>query len=252
MGLFDLFRRTRTADPAPRSDATSTSETTHDTQITQTTTLRSTMSTLTIIGAGNMTRGIATRALAAGHTVQILARDTEAAAALAGELSGDVTTGPVDAPIAGDVVVLALPYDAALEVAGRLGQALAGKVVVDITNPVDFATFDSLVVPAGSSAAEEIAKAAPEAKVVKAFNTTFAGTLVAGEVAGQPLDVLVAADDAAAKAEVIALADSAGLRGVDAGPLRRAQQLEAVGFLHMTLQGTLGNTWSTGVKVLGA
>ncbi|WP_341358528.1 NAD(P)-binding domain-containing protein [Georgenia sp. M64] len=252
MGLFDLFRRTRTADPAPRSDATSTSETTHDTQTTQTTTLRSTMSTLTIIGAGNMTRGIATRALAAGHTVQILARDTEAAAALAGELSGDVTTGPVDAPIAGDVVVLALPYDAALEVAGRLGQALAGKVVVDITNPVDFATFDSLVVPAGSSAAEEIAKVAPEAKVVKAFNTTFAGTLVAGEVAGQPLDVLVAADDAAAKAEVIALADSAGLRGVDAGPLRRAQQLEAVGFLHMTLQGTLGNTWSTGVKVLGA
>ncbi|WP_447925054.1 NADPH-dependent F420 reductase [Georgenia muralis] len=254
MGLFDLFRRTRSADPAPRSAATTASETTQDTtpETTQTTTPRSTMSTLTIIGAGNMTRGIATRALAAGHTVQILARDAEAAAALAAELSGDVTTGPVDAPIAGDVVVLALPYGAALEVAGQLGQALAGKVVVDITNPVDFATFDSLVVPAGSSAAEEIAKAAPEAKVVKAFNTTFAGTLVAGEVAGQPLDVLVAADDAAAKAEVIALADSAGLRGVDAGPLRRAQQLEAVGFLHMTLQGTLGNTWSTGVKVLGA
>lgn len=254
MGLFDLFRRTRTAGSAPRSDATSTFETTQDTtpETTETTTLRSTMSTLTIIGAGNMTRGIATRALAAGHTVQILARDAEAAAALAGELSGDVTTGPVDAPIAGDVVVLALPYGAALEVAGQLGQALAGKVVVDITNPVDFATFDSLVVPAGTSAAQEIAKAAPEAKVVKGFNTTFAGTLVSGEVAGQPLDVLVAGDDDAAKAEVIALADSAGMRGVDAGPLRRAQQLEAVGFLHMTLQGTLGNTWSTGVKVLGA
>jgi predicted dinucleotide-binding enzyme len=123
---------------------------------------------------------------------------------------------------------------------------------VDITNPVDVSTFDGLVTPAGSSAAEEIAKAAPAgANVVKAFNTTFAGTLVPAQVAGQPLDVLVAADDAEAKQAVLALIEAAGLRGIDAGPLRRARELEALGFLHMTLQESLGTNYASTVKLLG-
>ncbi|NMR20986.1 NADPH-dependent F420 reductase [Cellulomonas fimi] len=210
------------------------------------------MSTITILGAGNMTRGIATRALAGGYDVQILARDESEAGTLANELTGSVSTGAFSTPIAGDVVVLALPYDAALSVAGELRDALNGKVVVDITNPVDFATFDRLVTPDDSSAAQEIQKAIPAAKVVKAFNTTFAGTLVAGAVDGQKLDVLVAADDAEAKAAVVSLVEAGGMRALDAGPLKRAHQLEGVGFLHMALQGQLGNTWSTGVKVVGA
>jgi 8-hydroxy-5-deazaflavin:NADPH oxidoreductase len=127
---------------------------------------------------------------------------------------------------------------------------LAGKIVVDITNPVDVSTFDGLVTPPGSSAAEEIAKAAPGARVVKAFNTTFAGTLVAGRVAGQPLDVLVASDDATAKRAVLDLVEAGGLRGVDAGPLRRARELEALGFLHMTLQDSLGTGYGSAVKLL--
>src|SRR6185436_21133785 len=122
-------------------------------------------------------------------------------------------------------------------VASAHGDELRGKVVVDITNPVDWATFEGLVTPADSSAAEEIAKLLPEGtSVVKAFNTTFAPTLAAGEVAGQSLDVLLAGDDADAKEKVAAVVEAGGLRPLDVGPLRRARQLEQLGFLHITAQ----------------
>jgi 8-hydroxy-5-deazaflavin:NADPH oxidoreductase len=111
---------------------------------------------------------------------------------------------------------------------------LDGKVVVDITNPIDPDAFAPLKIEAGS-VAQEIAVAAPGAKVVKAVNTTVAGTLVEGEVAGEPLDVLVASDDEEAKGTVKQLVADGGLRPVDAGPLARAHELEALGFLHMAL-----------------
>jgi 8-hydroxy-5-deazaflavin:NADPH oxidoreductase len=208
---------------------------------------------VTIIGAGNMARGIGTRLLAGGAELQILAPDPGGATALASELGGDdrsVAGGAMQEPLAGEVVVLATPYDAALEVADGRRDELAGRVVVDITNPVDWASFDRLVTPADSSAAEEIAKRLPEAPVVKAFNTTFAATLVAGEVAGQPLDVLLAGDDAGAKAQVVALVEAGGMRPIDAGPLRRARQLEHLGFLHMTLQEGLGSGYGSAVRLL--
>jgi predicted dinucleotide-binding enzyme len=112
-------------------------------------------------------------------------------------------------------------------------------------------TFDSLVVPPGTSAAERIAAAAPGARVVKAFNTTFAGNLVAGAAGGAPLDVFIAGDDARAKQAVADLAASGGLRPIDAGPLRRARELEGFQFLHMTLQQTLGTNWASAIKILG-
>src|SRR5690606_14138713 len=108
------------------------------------------------------------------------------------------------------------------------GTALAGSVLVDVSNPVDLATLDTLTVPPGTSAAERIAaEAAPGAPVVKAFNTTFASTLLTGQVAGQALDVLIAGDAADAKMTVAELAASGGLRPLDVGPLRRARELEA-------------------------
>ena len=196
---------------------------------------------VTIIGTGNMGRGIATRLLASGHEVTLLDREVGKSEALARELGGAVGAGTVGDPIAGDVVVLAVPYEAAAPVVQQYGEALFGKVVVDITNPVNWETFDGLVTPPDSSAAEEIEKAAPEgARIVKAFNTTFAGTLVEGEVAGQPLDVYVAGDDAEAKEMVSQLVRDGGLVAIDAGPLRRARQLEGLGFLGMTLQQPLG------------
>jgi predicted dinucleotide-binding enzyme len=98
---------------------------------------------------------------------------------LARELGGSVGAGTVGNPVAGDVVVLAGPYEAAAPLVQQYGEALSGKVVVDIINPVDWQTFDGLVIPPDTSAAEEIEKAAPEdARVVKVVNITFAGTLV--------------------------------------------------------------------------
>jgi len=210
------------------------------------------MTRITIIGAGNMGRGIGTRLAAGGHEVQVLAPTAEHAAALAGELAGrgaSVTGGGLNEQISGEVVVLATPYEAALEFAKSRGGELKDKVVVDVTNPVDWTSFDRLVTPAESSAAQEIAKQLPSGtRVVKAFNTTFAGTLVAGEVADHDLDVLVAGDDADAKDTVAGLVRSGGMRPIDAGPLRRAQELEHLGFLHMLLQDKLGSDYGSAVK----
>jgi predicted dinucleotide-binding enzyme len=203
---------------------------------------------ITIIGTGNMARGIATRALAGGNTVTLVGHGTDSARALAGELSGEVRTGTLGDPITGEVVVLAIPYGAIDDVLGRYDGKLAGRVVIDITNPVDFSTFSPLNV--AGSAAQEIAQKAPGAKVVKAFNTTFASTLVEGQVAGQPLDVLIAADDDKAKSTVSELIEAGGLRAVDAGPLTRAHELEALGYLHMTLQQSLGTGFGSAVKFL--
>jgi predicted dinucleotide-binding enzyme len=204
---------------------------------------------ITIIGTGNMARGIASRALAGGHSVTLLGHEAGKAEALASELSGDVGTGTVGDALAGDFVVLAIPYGAIDDVIGRYGDQLSGKTVVDITNPVDFGSFSPLNVEAGSAAAE-IAQKAPDANVVKAFNTTFAGTLPAGNVAGQPLDVFLASDDDGAKAAVRDLVEAGGLRAVDAGGLARAHELEALGYLHMAVQGGLGTGFASALKVL--
>jgi 8-hydroxy-5-deazaflavin:NADPH oxidoreductase len=205
---------------------------------------------ITIIGTGNMARGIATRALAGGHSVTLLGTSAEHAQTLAGELSGDAGSGTVGDPLQGEVVVFAVPYSAVAELLGAYGDQLAGKIVVDITNPLDFSTFTPLDLDAGS-AAQEIAAGAPEARVVKAFNTTFAGTLAGGgRVGGQPLDVFLASDDAGAKRTVATLVEDGGMRAVDAGPLARAHELEALGYLHMALQEPLGTGFGSAVKLL--
>jgi predicted dinucleotide-binding enzyme len=148
----------------------------------------------------------------------------------------------------GDVVVLAVWYQAVSDVLGRYGDQLDGKVVVDITNPVDTSTFEPLTIETGS-VAQEIAATVPGAKVVKAFNTTFAGTLVEGEVAGQPLDVFLASDDDA-KSAVQQLAAAGGLRPIDVGPLALAHHLEALGYLNMAIQASLGTNYGSAIKIL--
>ena len=141
------------------------------------------------------------------------------------------------ATFGGEIVVLALYYPGIKDAVREYADQLAGKVVVDITNPVDTQTWDRLATPPGASSAEEVQALLPQGTpVVKAFNTTFGGTLVAGEVAGQKLDVLIAGDDADAKQMVAQLVSDGGLRPLDAGPLARAQQLEQLGFLHISLQ----------------
>ena len=211
---------------------------------------------ITIIGTGNMARGIATRALAGGYSVTLVGHEAGQAETLASDLRGaaqrgaSVQAAPPGASIASPVIVLAVPYPAAAPIVQQYGNQLGGKIIVDITNPIDFSTMSPLLA-GGTSGAEEIAKAAPAgARVVKAFNTTFASTLVAGQVAGQPLDVFIASDDAEAKAAISQLVEAGGMRPIDTGPLQRARQLEALGLLHIALQFTLNTGFGSAVKIL--
>jgi predicted dinucleotide-binding enzyme len=219
---------------------------------------------VTIVGAGRLAEGVAVRALAGGHRLRVVdsepgkadalvaslaARGTRNGSAVSAGWSQSVAT--VGEAIAGaDVVVLALPYPEGRAVAREQGAALSGMTVVDTCNPVDFSTFDSLLTSPGMSAAEEIAAANPGARVVKAFNTTFASALVAGWVGGMPLDVFLAGDDTYAKSQVARLVSDGGMRPVDTGPLRRARELESFQLLHMTLQGPLGLDWASAIKLL--
>jgi NADPH-dependent F420 reductase len=205
---------------------------------------------ITIVGAVNMGRGIATRAITGGHDVEILDRDPAEAQKLADELGDSASALDPSSAFDGEIVVLAVDYPEIKEAVEQYRDRLSGKVVIDITNPVDTNTWDRLATAAGSSSAEEVAELVPDdTAVVKAFNTTFAPTLVAGEVGGQQLDVLVAGDDNAAKQKVSQLASDGGLRPLDVGPLSRAQQLEQLGFLHISLQEPLGLGFQSTVKV---
>jgi len=208
------------------------------------------MSDITIIGTGSMAGAIAALAAKGGRSVQVLARDADAAAALAGSLEG-ATSGTVGDDLASEIVVLAVPYSAVAELLATYAGRLDGTVLVDITNPLDFSTFDSLVVAPDASAAAEIAAAVPGARVLKAFNTTFAGTLASGSVGdAQPPTVLIAGDDASAKAELAAIVTDGGLRAVDAGALSRAREVEALGFLQLTLAAQEKIAWTGGFALI--
>jgi len=212
---------------------------------------------VTIIGAGNMGRGIGTRAVAGGHSVTFVDSDPETAQKVAADVKAaakngaQVSTASLGDVNLGDVVVLAVWYGTNIEIAKQLGDKLAGKVVVDIANPLN-STYDGLATAPDSSSAEDLTKAiASGAKVVKAFNTTYAGTLLAGQVDGKPLDVFIAGDDADAKAKVAKLVTDGDLRVIDTGPLSRARQIEGMQFLHIVVQEELGTNWGSAIKVLG-
>lgn len=189
------------------------------------------MAHLSIIGTGTMGQAIAAVAGKGGHTVELLGQ------------------GDAETPVSGDIAVLAVPYPAVSAVLEQRGSQLEGKIVVDITNPLNFATFDSLTVPADSSATAEIAAKLPHSRVLKAFNTTFAGTLAAGTVGPLTTTVLIAGDDADAKTTLAGVITSGGLNAIDAGSLDRARELEALGFLQISLAANEKVAWTGGFGV---
>ncbi len=189
------------------------------------------MSSISIIGTGNMARTIGALAVAGGNSVEVVGRDRSKAADLAKALGGGATTGEFGAVPAGDIVIVAVLYADVVPVVATYGDALAGKVIVDISNPFNSAA-DGLAIPDDTSVAQEVAKAAPaSASVVKAFNTVFGVVLAQG----RPLDVFIAGDDAGAKAGVEAFIASLGLRPLDVGGLNMAHWLEATGLVMMGL-----------------
>jgi len=207
---------------------------------------------ITLIGTGNVARGIGSRVLAGGHALTVVGNNAQRAEAVTADLGGPGSVGTAVAgdPIEGEVVVLAVYYPDARDAGEHYADQLAGKVVVDTTNPLN-ATFDELVVPPDGSATDELARVAPDARFVKAFNTTFAGPLTQGGVAGQTLDVLTAGDDEDAKAEVAEFARDGGLNPIDVGARARGRELEATGLLHTAVQSTLGPGFASALKIVG-
>ena len=189
------------------------------------------MTSFTIIGSGNMGGAIGSVLTDGGSTVSHI-------------IHGQ--TGTID----GDVVILAVPHPAVSDVLATYGDDLAGKIVVDITNPVDFETFDGLVVPAGSSFAADLAAKLPSSSVLKAFNTTFASTLASKKVGDAQTTVLIAGDDAAAKQTLATAIEAGGVSAIDAGSLKRAHELEAIGFLQITLAAGEKIAWTGGFAVV--
>jgi 8-hydroxy-5-deazaflavin:NADPH oxidoreductase len=212
------------------------------------------MALIDIIGSGHMARGIAIRMLKGNNTVRILGRNGAQLRDLVESLGPGASGAYAGNPLEARIVVLAVPHGQAKPVILEYGDALDGKIVVDISNPVDYATMDGLTTAPGKSAAEEVAELlGGRADVVKAFNTTFARTLEAGSVAGQPLDVLIAGDSQSAKGELSRLVAAGGLRPLDVGPLRRARELEAIMLLVMGLQVNEQHkhfNWDTALKIL--
>jgi len=207
------------------------------------------MSIISIIGTGNMARTIGTLAVAGGNTVEVIGRDQSKAADLAKTLGGSTTTGEFGAVPAGDIVIVALLYANVVPVVAQYGNALAGKVIVDISNPFNSAA-DGLAIPDDTSIAQEVAKVAPaSASVVKAFNTVFQVVLTKG----RPLDVFIAGDDTHAKAGVAEFIKTLKLRPLDVGALNMAHWLEGTGLVLMGLaRHGVGNfDFTLGVTVPG-
>ncbi len=202
------------------------------------------MSSITLIGTGNMARTIGTLAVAGGNTVEIMGRDRAKADDLAAALGGGTTTGTWGAVPAGDIVITALLYDGVVPVVVDYGDALAGKVIVDISNPFN-ATFDGLAHSEQTSIAQEVAKVAPAgATVIKAFNTIFRGVLENGRP-----DVFLAGDDAQAKTDLATFIESLGLRPLDVGGLTMAHWLEGLGVVTVGLANNGVGHWDFALGV---
>lgn len=206
---------------------------------------------IAIIGAGNVGRTLATAFTRAGHDVRITARDLEEAGEAASVSGARTATSNAAAARSSDVVILAIPFTSAEAVATEIRESVAGKPVVDVSNRMSSGPSGPAI-DNGPSNAERVAGWLPEAHVVKALNTVFASNQADPIVDGIQLDGFVAADDPAAKAVVLELVGSIGLRPIDAGPLVRAQQLEQLAFLNIALNATNGWSWQSGWRLAGA
>lgn len=203
------------------------------------------MNTISIIGSGGMAAAIGGRIAKAGYAVEVISRNPAKAQALADQLAAGAYTGTYGAAPTGDIIILAVPYASAAAVVAEYGDALDGKVIIDISNPIS-PDATRLLTPHGSSAAQEIAKSAPaSAHVVKAFNTLFGHVLARGG----SLDAFIAADDPAAKAQVSTFIARLGLRPLDVGGLHMAQTLEAAGLMLIGLAKNGAGSFDIALKL---
>jgi 8-hydroxy-5-deazaflavin:NADPH oxidoreductase len=204
-----------------------------------------------IIGAGNVGTALATSLSRAGHDVLITSRDPDDAATAAAASGGRVVESNAAAASQADVIIPAVAFTDIADVASEIAGPATGKPVVDVTNRLGFGQAGPEI-DTTSSNAEELAALLPKSSVVKAFNTLFSSSQADPVTDGVQLDGFVAGDDVSAKAKVIELVRSIGLRPIDVGPLARARQLEGLAFLNMALNIVNQGSWQSGWKLVGA
>jgi predicted dinucleotide-binding enzyme len=204
------------------------------------------MTSISIIGRGKMGGAIANIAALAGADIQIVNRSAKPTKDLP-----DARYAALGDDLTGELVVLAVPYGAYPNILKHYRDRLGGKVVVDISNTIDFTTYEQPQALAGTSTALELAKQLPkDVAVLKAFNANLADTLIARTNGTTATTVLIAGDDAEGKIALADLLGAAGLRAVDVGPLQRSRQLEAIGFLQMVLASSGKTRFESGFTLL--
>lgn len=206
---------------------------------------------ITVIGTGNVGRALGTSFVRAGHDVTLVARDAAKTRQVATEIGAQAGDDVRGAAQGADVIVLAIPYAANDAVTSEIAPVAEGKVVVDVANPLT-PDYSGLANPGGPSSAEQVAKNLPGSPVVKAFNTMFSSIQGDPGALGTQVDGLFAADDDRARATIAELMSSIGIRPVHVGPLQRARELEALGFLNIGLQVLHGGDWRSAVVIVGA
>jgi predicted dinucleotide-binding enzyme len=186
---------------------------------------------IAFIGGGAVATSIAALAKAAGIETVLGVRNPDKSSA-----ARFLQTGFAPAIIDADLVVVAVPYTSAADILPPLEGALAGKIVIDATNPVA-ADWSPILTGEQSSGAEHIQALLPKSRVVKAFNTVFADTMRSDRIdrAGRKIKLFVASNDAAASNTVKTFGDEIGFDAVDAGPLKSARYLEAIAHLNIEL-----------------
>jgi len=204
---------------------------------------------IAIIGAGNVGKALATSALRAGHSVTVSSSSGDSAATVARETGAKAAASNREAVEGAELVVIAVPYMAIVDLLDEVGPQLAGKIVVDATNPLK-PDYSGLAVE-GTSAAEGIQTHVPAARVVKAFNTIFAARQADPVISNVHVDGFVASDDDEAKAVVLDLVKGMGFNPIDAGQLAMSRYLEALAFLNISLQMRHGWSWQSGWKLVG-
>ena len=201
------------------------------------------MTTIAVIGTGNVGGALGSAAAKAGYAVVFAGQDAAKTREVAEAAGATAAATPREAAAVAHIIVLAIPYSAFAAVAAEIAPVADGKIVIDPSNPLK-PDYSGLAL-SDSSGAEELARLLPRSKVVKAFNTLFAGNTANPQALGLQLDSLFATDDEAAKDAVCGLSSSIGFRPIHVGPLTASRELEAMALLNIRLQVASNGNWNT-------
>ncbi|QHT71717.1 NAD(P)-binding domain-containing protein [Rhodocytophaga rosea] len=216
-----------------------------------------TNTTIAIIGATGSMGSAISKSLSNGNfNLLLCASDQTKLQSLLGEIKTSNPSAQAEAMDCfkeasweADIIILAVPYQAEKEVAGKILEVANQKIVISIANPLNV-TYDGLVTSPDTSAAEELQKLLPNSTIVKAFNTTFAADFAQPVIDGKQVDAFVAGDDAEAVDTVAELVTTAGLNPIIAGSLKESRTLENMQLLLIKLGIKYNYNWLAGWKIL--